>query len=58
VADLAVEVPLVEGGDTALLAAGALMLMLVFCIKAALVPLHWWLPTAYSAASPPPPPCS
>ncbi len=52
-ADLAVKVPLADAGDTALLAAGGVMLMLVFCIKAALVPLHWWLPTAYAAASPP-----
>ena len=52
-ADLAVKVPLVAPGDAALLAAGGLMLMLVFCLKAALAPLHWWLPTAYSAASPP-----
>jgi multicomponent K+:H+ antiporter subunit D len=52
-ADLAVKVPLAASGDTALLAAGALMLMLVFCLKAAMVPLHGWLPTAYAAASPP-----
>src|SRR3954453_1487923 len=37
-ADLAVKVPAVATGDTALLAAGGLMLMMVFCLKAALVP--------------------
>jgi multicomponent K+:H+ antiporter subunit D len=52
-ADLAVKVPLADAADLALLSAGGVMLMLVFCIKAALVPLHWWLPTAYAAASPP-----
>lgn len=52
-ADLAVKVPLVAEGDTALLAAGGIMLMMVFALKAALVPLHAWLPTTYAAASPP-----
>ena len=28
------------------------MLMMVFCLKAALVPLHWWLPTAYCRGEP------
>ena len=36
-----------------LLAAGGIMLMMVFALKAALVPLHAWLPTTYAAASPP-----
>ncbi|MDQ4061419.1 MAG: monovalent cation/H+ antiporter subunit D [Pseudomonadota bacterium] len=52
-ADLAVKVPQVAAADQALLRTGALLLFVVFAIKAALVPLHWWLPTAYSAASAP-----
>ncbi len=52
-ADLAVKVAQVGEGDAALLSAGIFMLLLVFALKAALVPLHWWLPTAYGAASPP-----
>ena len=52
-ADLALKAPLVAEGDTALLAAGGIMLMMVFALKAALVPLQAWLPTAYAAASPP-----
>ncbi|HEX2150443.1 MAG TPA: proton-conducting transporter membrane subunit [Stellaceae bacterium] len=32
---------------------GALLLFLVFAIKAALVPLHWWVPATYAAASAP-----
>jgi multicomponent K+:H+ antiporter subunit D len=49
-ADLAGKVAQVAPGDEALLRTGALLLFLVFALKAALVPLHWWLPTAYAAA--------
>jgi multicomponent K+:H+ antiporter subunit D len=52
-ADLALRAPAVAASDAALLKTGALLLFLVFAIKAALAPLHWWLPTAYSAASAP-----
>lgn len=52
-ADLAVKVPQVDTGDQALLQTGALLLLLVFAIKAAFVPLHWWLPATYAAASAP-----
>jgi multicomponent K+:H+ antiporter subunit D len=52
-ADLAAKVPDVAAGDRAILQVGALLLFLVFALKAAAVPLHWWLPTAYPAASAP-----
>ena len=52
-ADLARKVPEVGAGDAALLRTGALLLFLVFAIKSALVPLHWWLPGAYAAAPAP-----
>jgi multicomponent K+:H+ antiporter subunit D len=52
-ADLAVKAPLVSPSDAALLRVGVLLLFLVFAIKAALVPLHWWLPATYAAASAP-----
>jgi multicomponent K+:H+ antiporter subunit D len=52
-ADLAGKVGQVATGDAALLRTGALLLFLVFALKAALVPLHWWLPTAYAAAPAP-----
>ena len=52
-ADLAVKVALVPPSDLALLRLGAALLLLVFAIKGALVPLHLWLPGTYSAASPP-----
>jgi multicomponent K+:H+ antiporter subunit D len=49
-ADLSEKVAQVAPGDEALLQTGALLLFLVFALKAALVPLHWWLPAAYAAA--------
>ena len=52
-ADLAVKSSEIAAGDGALLRTGALLLFLVFAIKSALAPLHWWLPTAYAAASAP-----
>ena len=49
-ADLAVIVPRVPAADQALLQTGAVLLLLVFAIKAALVPLHFWLPGTYANA--------
>ncbi|WP_069438001.1 proton-conducting transporter membrane subunit [Methyloceanibacter methanicus] len=57
-ADLAVKVGDTAQADQALLQTGALLLLLVFAIKAAFVPLHWWLPATYAAASAPVAPCS
>ncbi|MFZ5740117.1 MAG: monovalent cation/H+ antiporter subunit D [Pseudomonadota bacterium] len=53
IADLASKVGNVAAGDEALLRVGALLLLLVFALKAALVPLQWWLPSAYAAAAGP-----
>ena len=52
-ADLALRVPLVRGADAALLQAGAMLLLVVFGFKAALLPLHLWLPNTYAAACAP-----
>jgi len=52
-ADLAVKVPLVPEGDQALLRVGALLLLMVFAVKAALVPIHFWLPGTYANAPAP-----
>ena len=52
-ADLAQRVAALPPGDAALLRVGAVLLMLVFALKAALVPLHFWLPGAYAAAPAP-----
>ena len=43
-ADLAVKVAQILAEDTALLRVAAVLLLLVFAIKAALLPLHFWLP--------------
>ena len=52
-ADLALRVPQVTGSDTALLQAGAWLLVVVFGFKAALLPLSLWLPATYAASSAP-----
>ncbi|WP_439817034.1 monovalent cation/H+ antiporter subunit D [Zavarzinia sp. CC-PAN008] len=52
-ADLAAKVPAVAPADQGILKAGALLLFLVFATKAALVPLHWWLPATYASTSAP-----
>src|SRR5690606_22323309 len=49
-ADMALRVAAMPAEDTALLRAGAVLLMLVFAVKAALVPLHFWLPSTYANA--------
>lgn len=49
-ADLAVKLPLLPEGDTALLRVAAVLLILVFAIKGALVPLQFWLPGTYANA--------
>ena len=49
-ADLAVKVPLVPADDQALLRVGGLLLLVVFAVKAALVPIHFWLPGTYANA--------
>lgn len=52
-ADLAVKAAQVRGADAQLLRIGGLLLLTVFAIKAAVLPLYFWLPSAYSAATPP-----
>ena len=52
-ADLAQKVAAAPVADAALIRAGALLLLLVFAVKAALFPLYFWLPRAYSAAEAP-----
>ncbi|MCU0968531.1 MAG: monovalent cation/H+ antiporter subunit D [Rubrivivax sp.] len=52
-ADLALRVPMVQGPDAALVQAAALVLLVVFGFKAALMPLALWLPATYSAATAP-----
>jgi multicomponent K+:H+ antiporter subunit D len=52
-AHLATEVARVDAADRALLEIGGLLLLLVFAVKAALVPVQFWLPGTYANAPPP-----
>jgi len=52
-ADLAVKVGQVPESEAVLLMSGALVLLVVFAIKAALLPLCFWLPLTYGSASAP-----
>lgn len=52
-ADLALRVGLARGAEAALVQAGGMLLLVVFGFKAALLPLHLWLPHTYAVASAP-----
>ena len=52
-ADLADRVALIGEGGTVGIRVAAVLLILVFAIKAALAPLHFWLPSSYSEAPAP-----
>ncbi|MCC5974026.1 MAG: monovalent cation/H+ antiporter subunit D [Rubellimicrobium sp.] len=47
-ADMAERVAMMGPEDAALIRVGAVMLLMVFSVKAALVPLHFWLPATYA----------
>ena len=51
-ADLAVRVAALGAADQGLLRVAGLLLMAVFALKAAVVPLHLWLPRTYAATMP------
>lgn len=52
-ADMAGKIAQIPASDRGLLHAGAALLAIAFLGKAAIWPLNFWLPPAYSAASPP-----
>ncbi|TSE34495.1 monovalent cation/H+ antiporter subunit D [Tepidimonas charontis] len=52
-ADAALKVAALQGQELRLAQSAALILLVVFGLKAALVPLYFWLPGAYAAASAP-----
>lgn len=52
-ADLAQRAAEIPAEDSALLRVGAMLLFLVFAIKAAVLPLHFWLPETYANAPAP-----
>lgn len=53
IADMAIKIAQLHGGEAILAKIGGLLLMLVFGLKAALLPLHFWLPRTYASASAP-----
>jgi len=52
-ADLAVRVTQVQPEDAPLIGAAAMLLLVVFGLKAAMFPLYFWLPRAYASATAP-----
>ncbi|MDA8585270.1 monovalent cation/H+ antiporter subunit D [Rhodobacteraceae bacterium] len=52
-ADLAVRVAMITPDETVGIRVAAVLLLLVFAIKAAIVPLHFWLPSSYAEAPAP-----
>ncbi|MEX0606221.1 MAG: monovalent cation/H+ antiporter subunit D [Marinobacter sp.] len=52
-ADLAVQVPNISSEDLPLVKAGGMLLLVVFGLKAAILPLCFWLPRAYASATAP-----
>lgn len=52
-ADMAISVAQLNPSDAPLAATAAVLLLIVFGLKAAIVPLYLWLPRAYAAASAP-----
>ncbi len=52
-ADLAMRVATLDAGDGAGIRVAAVLLLLVFAVKAAILPLHFWLPASYSEAPAP-----
>jgi multicomponent K+:H+ antiporter subunit D len=52
-ADLAQRVQLIGAEETVGIRVAAVLLILVFAIKAAVVPLHFWLPSSYAEAPAP-----
>jgi multicomponent K+:H+ antiporter subunit D len=52
-ADMAVRVTQLPPGDAALLRVAAALLLTVFVLKGALIPVHFWLPNTYALAPAP-----
>jgi len=53
IADLAIRVPEIPVEDAALVRVAAILLMVVFAVKAALFPVQFWLPATYANAPAP-----
>jgi len=53
IADMAIRVRALSAEEQAIVKAGGLMLLVVFGLKAAMLPLNFWLPRTYAAANAP-----
>lgn len=53
IADMAVKIRMLSGADKLLAEVGGMMLLLVFGLKSAMFPLHFWLAKTYSNVSAP-----
>lgn len=53
IADMSLKVAALSGGEQTLARAGGLLLLVVFGLKSAMLPLHFWLTRTYAAASAP-----
>ncbi|GGD67796.1 monovalent cation/H+ antiporter subunit D [Lacimicrobium alkaliphilum] len=53
IADMALRIAQLSAGEQVIAKAGGLLLLIVFGLKAAMLPLHFWLPRTYAAASAP-----
>ncbi|ATC99008.1 MULTISPECIES: monovalent cation/H+ antiporter subunit D [Pseudoalteromonas] len=52
IADMAAKAAQLSGDDRALLNIGGMLLLIVFALKAAVIPLQFWLPATYASALP------
>ncbi len=52
IADMALKAGELSGDDRALLNIGGMLLLIVFALKAAVIPLQFWLPATYASALP------
>lgn len=52
-ADMALKISKLNSTDAPIIATAAVLLLIVFGLKAAIVPLYFWLPRAYASASAP-----
>ncbi|PWJ10202.1 monovalent cation/H+ antiporter subunit D [Jannaschia seohaensis] len=53
IADMAAKIPEIAAEDAALVRVAAILLMIVFAVKAALFPVQFWLPATYANAPAP-----
>lgn len=53
IADMSLKISALSEAEQVLAKVGGMMLLVVFGLKAAMLPLHFWLPNTYSAASAP-----